>query len=91
MESITATRYILAADTQVREEDFGLLFYTMTGPRLYFVSSGKALKPNFFEGNVSLEQWLSRCKVQDSVSKARVTEIQKSLKKLKDKGVILEC
>ena len=84
-------RYTLAAHTQVREEDFGLLFYTMTGPRLYFVSSSNALEPDFFEGKVSLDQWLSRCKVQNSDSKARLLEIQKSLNELKDKGVILEC
>ena len=89
MASITAARYRLASGTQVREEDFGLLFYTMAGPRLYFLSSGKALEPDFFEGKVTLDQWLSRCKVQESVSKALL--IEKSLNQLKNKGVIFEC
>jgi len=89
MGSINETRYELAPGTQVREEDFGLLFYTMAGPRLYFVSSGKALGPDFFKGKVTLDQWLSRCKVQESVSKALL--IEKSLNQLKNKGVIIEC
>jgi putative mycofactocin binding protein MftB len=91
MESITATRYKLAPGTQLRVEDFGLLFYTMVGPRLYFVSCGKALEPSFFEGKVTLDQWLSRCTVQESISKARLLEIGKSLNQLEEKGVILEC
>ena len=91
MKSINETRYELAPGTQVREKDFGLLFYTMAGPRLYFVSCGKALEPDFFEGTVSLDQWLSRCKVQDPVSQDRLLEIEKSLNQLEEKGVILEC
>ena len=91
MKSINETRYELAPDTQVREEDFGLLFYTMAGPRLYFVSCGKALEPDFFKGKLTLDQWLSCCKVEDSVSQARLLEIEKSLNQLKKKGVILEC
>jgi len=91
MESINETRYELAPGTQVREEDFGLLFYTMAGPRLYFVSCGKALEPYFFEGKVTLDQWLSRRTVQDSFSKARLSEIEKSLNQLEERGVILEC
>ena len=91
MASTTAARYILASGTQVREEDFGLLFYTKAGPRLYFVSSGKALEPDFFEGRLTLDQWLSSREMQDSVSKARLLKIEKSLNRLKEKGVILEC
>ena len=91
MTSITAARYMLASGTQVRKEDFGMLFYTMAGPRLYFLSSGQALEPDFFEGRVTLDQWLSRRKMQDSVSKARLLKIEKSLNQLKEKGVILEC
>jgi len=91
MDHIAKRKYKLAPKIQVREEAFGLLFYTMMGPQLYFVSSGKALEPNFFEGKVTLDQWLFRCKVQDSASKARLLEIEKTLNQLKEKGVILEC
>ena len=91
MESITTARYRLAPGTQVREEVFGLLFYTMAGPRLYFVSCGKALDPDFFEGTATLDQWLSRGKMPDTVSQARLLEIEKNLHQLTEKGVILEC
>ncbi|MDY7036296.1 MAG: mycofactocin biosynthesis chaperone MftB, partial [Thermodesulfobacteriota bacterium] len=49
-EEMKEPKYILAPGTQVREEDFGLLFYTMTGPRLYFLSSGTLLADSFFQG-----------------------------------------
>ena len=91
MEPRTASRYRLAAGTQVREEDFGLLFYTMAGPRLYFLSSGCALDSNFFEGKLTLDQWLAKRDLQNSVSEARKSGIGKSLQQLKEKGVILEC
>ena len=91
MKSINETRYKLAPGTQVRAEDFGLLFYTMAGPRLYFVSCGHALEPDFFEGKDSLGQWLSRGKVPNLLCQARLAEIGKSLNQLEDKGVILEC
>ena len=43
-------RVKLAPGSQVREEDFGLLFYTQQGPALYFVSSGDLLGEDFFQG-----------------------------------------
>ena len=91
MKPKAVTRYRLAFGTQVREEDFGLLFYTMAGPRLYFLSSGNALESNFFEGRLTLDQWLESRSRQGPVSVARKSEIAKSLRQLKEKGVILEC
>jgi len=82
---------MLAPGTQVRKEDFGMLFYTMTGPRLYFLSSGKTLDSDFFEGELTLDQWLANRNLQASVSAVRKAGIGKSLKQLKEKGVILEC
>ena len=61
----------LSQYTEVRKEDFGLLFYTMTGPRLYFLSSGESLDPDFFEGRITLDQWVKHRKRQNSISKAR--------------------
>ncbi len=58
MNSSDNARYILASGTQVRNEDFGLLFYTMKGPRLYFLASGGLLSPSFFEGKMTLDQWI---------------------------------
>lgn len=82
--------YTLAPYTQVREEDFGLLFYTMKGPRLYFLSSGKLLDSSFFESDLSLVQWLEMKKVKQSVSEKTISAIRKMLERLKEKGVIIE-
>ena len=84
------TTYRLAADTQVREEDFGLLFYTMHGPRLYFLSSGRLLAPSFFEGKLSLDQWIEM-NGKGSAPENRMKEIKKIMGQLREKGVIIEC
>ena len=91
MEPITEPRYILAPGTQVRQEDFGLLFYTMAGPRLYFLSSGELLGYPFFQGQLTLDQWIQKSTKQHSVPAARALEIKKTLDQLREKGVILEC
>lgn len=91
VKPITETRYILAPGTQVREEDFGLLFYTMGGPRLYFLSSGSLLDSSLFQGELTLEQWAKQQTDQGPVPKSQVLELRKTLNQLKEKGVILEC
>jgi putative mycofactocin binding protein MftB len=84
------TRYKLAPGARVREEDFGLLFYTMQGPRLFFLSCGDLLNSRFFEGHFTLEEWFERGHQGRASSKSRLPEIDKNLQKLKGKGVILE-
>lgn len=84
-------RYKLAPGSQVREEDFGLLFYTMYGPRLYFLSSGDWIGCEFFQGILTLEQWLSQHNAAKSMSEATMVEMRAGLDQLKKKGVILEC
>ena len=91
MEQIVASRYKLAPGTQVRQENFGLLFYTMAGPRLYFLSSGELLDSPFFQGRLTLDQWMQKTTKQHSVSVARALELKKTLDQLREKGVILEC
>ncbi len=90
MKSIMNTRYILAPGTQVREEDFGLLFYTKAGPRLFFLSSGKLLENPFFQGEFTLGQWISQQTRHELASKSRISTLKKALDQLKGKGVILE-
>lgn len=80
-------KYKLAQGTQVREEDFGLLFYTMKGPRLFFLKCGRLLEPDFFKGEVSLTRWQRVRSLPESASPA----IERSLTSLEEKGVILEC
>ena len=81
----------LAQGTQVREEEFGLLFYTMAGPRLYFLSSGCLLGKDFFNGSLTLSAWLAKHegRTRTESGKARSLEIQ--LKRLTEKGVLIEC
>jgi len=80
-------KYKLASGTQVREEDFGLLFYTMQGPRLYFLSSGSLLDSGFLEGNKTLGQYLK----DRQLSGSQGLILERSLDRLREKGVLLEC
>lgn len=84
------TKYKLAGGSQVREEDFGLLFYRMNGPRLYFISSGDLIAPAFFEGELSLEEWIAQNNRHD-IGEAGISEVMKILAQLVEKGVIIEC
>lgn len=84
-------KYQLSFGTQVRQEDFGLLFYTMRGPRLYFLPLGAFLDPSFFTGDESLRQWAEQKNRETTVSGGYLEKIEKSLDQLVDKGVLLEC
>jgi putative mycofactocin binding protein MftB len=84
------TRYKLAPGTQVREEDFGLLFYSMTGPRLFFMSSGDLITSDFFQSKMPLEQWIRKQVGRDVMETHAVSELKNSLRRLTEKGVILE-
>ena len=89
--SLKKPRYTLAPGCQVREEDFGLLFYKAQGPRLFFVSSGKLLNENFFRGEYTLESWWRECLAQTPSAKAGLEKLEKTLYHLREKGIILEC
>ena len=91
MERQGDKRYTLADGTQVREEEFGLLFYTMAGPRLYFLHSGHALESRFFQGEFTLEQWMERQRGRRPVQKKHMLGLKRSLNQLKEKGVLIEC
>jgi len=80
--------YILAPGTQVREEDFGLLFYNMSGPRLHFISLGDMLGSSFFIGKLTVEQWLAERDLR--VTSKQRSGLTKVLNQLRDKGVIIE-
>ena len=84
-------RFTLASGTKVRKETFGLLFYTMIGPRLYFLSSGELLSEDFFNSEFTLEKWMDKKIWDGSVSSSLLLNLKKGLNHLKDKGVILEC
>jgi putative mycofactocin binding protein MftB len=84
------TKYKLARGSQVRGEDFGLLFYRMNGPKLYFISSRDLILPDFFQGDVTLEEWIEKNKV-NNIDVADISELTKILARLTEKGVIVEC
>ena len=91
MEQQGNKRYTLAHGTQVREEEFGLLFYTMAGPRLYFLYSGHALDGRFFQGEFTLEQWMERRTDRRPAQEQHMLGLKRSLNQLKEKGVLIEC
>jgi len=84
-------RYLLAKDAAVREEDFGLLFYTMAGPRLFFLSSGDLLGSEFFRGTHTLGQWIQQEGKKKCIGKTQITSLRKVLDSLRAKGVLIEC
>ena len=84
-------KYKLAPGAQVREEDFGLLFYDINGPRLYFLASGNLLQEGFFQGRIPFGDWIDKHHPNSENLAIRITALKKSLKKLVGKGVIIEC
>lgn len=75
----------------MRKEHFGLLFYTMTGPRLYFLSCGGLLDRDFFTGDLTLETWINKNTNRKAISKTVIKSLKNSLNQLHEKGVIIEC
>lgn len=84
-------KYRLPSGTQVRQEDFGLLFYTMKGPRLYFLPLKQWMEPSFFQGERTLNQWMAEQGIQHEVTDRYIEKINTCLEQLSNKGVILEC
>ncbi len=82
--------YILAPGTQVREEDFGLLFYSMSGPRLHFTSLGNMLSSQFFIGKLTIEQWLAERDPDHTITSEQRSGLTNVLSQLREKGVIIE-
>lgn len=91
MKSKLETRYKLAPGSQVREENFGLLFYTMAGPRLYFLSCKGLLHSDFFNGDLTLEKWMRQNTDGDSIPETLIRSLKNSLNQLQERGVIIEC
>lgn len=75
----------------MREESFGLLFYTRSGPRLYFLASGNLLRCDFFQGDMTLAQWLESERSLYDVSEVRARSLADALTGLSNRGVIVEC
>ena len=79
--------YCLAVGVQVRAEKPGLLFYSRKGPRLYFLSSGQLLAPEYFDSRLSLKDWLNKKK--GGMPPASVMQsLKQALNGLVEKGVL---
>lgn len=78
-------KFVLTSGSKVREEDFGLLFYSMYGPRLFFINCKKNLSPEFFAGECDLKEWLIK-KGGEALASAK--ELASCLQKLAEEGVI---
>ena len=88
-DSKTNLKYRLAHGSQVREEDFGLLFYTKSGPRLFFVSSGDLIGCEFFHGEMTLAEWIKKTRGPHPVPDQVVKSIALELDRLCQRGVLL--
>jgi putative mycofactocin binding protein MftB len=85
------TCYKLASGVQVRQEDFGLLFYSMDGPNLFFMPCGELLESRFFDSEMTVEQWLEQGQSQALITETQRVSLEKALEDLVRKGVIVEC
>ncbi len=85
------TVYRLWDGVQVREEQFGLLFYDYRGPTLHFLPSKDLLASEFFQGQRTagelVESIRSRKGLPEAMIRQLVTEI---LGMLQEKGLIYE-
>jgi putative mycofactocin binding protein MftB len=91
MDHKDEVKYKLAPGTQVREEEFGLLFYTMNGPRLYFLASGKNLGDRYFLGEMTLKDWLENHAGVGPLAQPRRAGLIEAMDRLAKKGIILAC
>lgn len=91
MESVASTKldagaaaYEMTPGSQVRAEKTGLLFYKRQGPRLYLLSCGDRISPDFFSSGQTLKEWLTA----KNVSIATLEALERALAGLEAKGVV---
>jgi putative mycofactocin binding protein MftB len=81
--------YRLAEGVQVRNEVFGILFYDVRGPRLYFVPSKNMITDEFFEGKQRVADLLERLYAEMPRPRNWVRDqLRQILEKLERKGLI---
>ena len=76
--------FVLRSTSQVRNERFGLLFYSSLGPKLLFAQTGTALTPDFFQKDCVQKR------VMASLSDSERTIVLKFLRQLAEKGFVNE-
>ncbi len=80
--------HTLAPGVQVRAETKGLLFYSMNGPRLFFLGSDDLLGPDYFQSGLSLDTWLNG-RLKGPHPEHVYLSLLTALDKLVHKGVLL--
>jgi hypothetical protein len=55
------------------------------------LASGDLIDENFFQCQISLESWIHQHHPTTQKVERNIAGLKKSLKKLKEKGVIIEC
>ncbi len=81
--------YRLADGVQVRNENFGLLFYDYRGPRLYFVPSKELFGDVFFEGRQPVGDLLDRLCEDAPLQRVQIqAQLKQVLEALEGKGLI---
>lgn len=78
------TIWKLHSTCRVREENFGLLFYDLRGPKLLFAETGLTLGPMFFTEIASQGQQLEK------MGTKQCQRIKRFLHQLVEKGFIYE-
>jgi putative mycofactocin binding protein MftB len=73
--------YCLANNVQVRKEGWGLLFYSQTQHRIFFLRSKNLLFPDYFEGAWTLNNLLEAVVTR---TQSNVNAIEPILQKLLD-------
>nr|WP_320015862.1 mycofactocin biosynthesis chaperone MftB [uncultured Desulfobacter sp.] len=76
--------FVLRPTSQVREEQFGLLFYSSLGPKLLFAETGAVLTRDFFRTDRVQREVLA------SLSAAEKKIILTFLRQLVEKGFVYE-
>lgn len=87
IEKRRTSRFDLAPGARVRREDFGLLFYCRRGPRLFFLSSGPWLEPEFFGSGLGLARWLEGREIFPEEKTVRA--LRRACDRLVEKGVLV--
>ena len=83
--------YKLEDGVQVRQENFGLLFYDYRGPRLYFLPSEDLIEDDFFDGRQAMRDLVETCHAEHGLPRDTIrTRLGLIMELLLSKGLVHE-
>ena len=86
------TGYRLASGTQVRKEDWGLLFYSQTHHKVSFIRSSDWLFPSYFDGTWNSEGMLADiAQRKEASAEAVAPSVAKLIGHLVERGMIVDA